>query len=183
MAILRAIRFLCVPAVIAVLVLGVASMLQGEWSRVGLSVGGFFVAMLVFAVAQNGIERGERGDVAALLGGVEAMLAIGDWQGALARTTQATALLSKSVKAVGQRSDQVGPLASTLVMHSVVLGGNGDIDGAQMASSRAIRILEKVPNPTHHAVELLENAREIEDGLRSCHGNSTAAMHFCRSMA
>lgn len=100
MAILRAARFLCALAALGVLALGMASLFKGEWGRVGLSAAALVVAMLVFAVAQNGIERAERGDVVSLLSGVESMLAIGDWQGALTRTTEVAALLSKSVQAV-----------------------------------------------------------------------------------
>jgi hypothetical protein len=161
---------------------GAVSVFQSEWGRLGLTAIAWFIAMLVFMVAQNGIERVERGDAAALLSGVDSLLARGDWQGALSRTTEATQLLSKSVKATGKRSDQIGPLASTLVMHSLVLGVIGDVDGAQSAASRAVRLLERLPNRTPLADEILTSARDVEDGLRSCSGDPSAAAQFCRSM-
>ena len=182
MAILRAVRFLCGMFAMGAFFVGAVSLFQGEWGRFGLSVLAWFVAMLVFVVAQNGIERAERADVAVLLIGVESLLARGDWQGALSRTTEATRILEKSVKAVGKRSDQVGPLASALVTHSLMLGGNGDVEGAQSAASRAIRLLERLPNRTPLAGEILANARDFEDGLRSCNGSQAAVVQLYRSM-
>jgi hypothetical protein len=182
MTILRAVRALCALIGVVAFIGGAISLFQVEWGRFGFWVLAWFVAMLVFGVAQNGIERAERGDVAGLLSGVESLAAVGDWQGALSRTTEATRILEKSVRAVGKRSDQVGPLASALVMHSLMLGANGDVEGAQSSASRATRLLERLPNPTPLGREILASAQDIEEGVRACNGNRAAVTQLCKNM-
>lgn len=183
MAILRAVRFGCGMLQMGILIVGVAALLRGEWAYSIAAVIGFFIIGSVFLYAQSGVERLERSTAAELIGRAEHLVVIGDWENALKSSTRATNLLAKSVRGAGSASELKGPLAAVLVAHSVLLGANGDIVGAHFASSRAVRILTKVADPTPLAWELLDTASRIQDGVRSRHGDDLDAMQFCRQMA
>ncbi len=181
MAVLRIIRFICALVGIGLFVFGVAALVGGDWAKVGMTAGAYVVLSFVWYSAHSAIERLEIADARDRTQVVSTMIEANDWHGALVASTKSVQQLRKSASN-GAGQNMSGPLAVTLVGHALLLGANGDLDGAQAALGRAVPTLHKhTASGNAAAMMSIEIANEAEEDLRRARG--AAGAQLCRQRA
>lgn len=181
MLVLRTVRFLCGLGGIASFVLGVIGLFQGNWILLGGSIVVWLILMMIWYSAHQAVERLELAEVQHLSRVTGTLISTGDWQGALAASTQTVQVLQRSARS-GAGAQMTGPLAAARVGHAFILGANGDIGGARDAIDSAIPVLNKLSAAGNAAaVMMLQIAAEADGRLRTA--SVHAAEQFCRQSA
>lgn len=127
---------------VGVFIWGVVSLVQLNWVSVAIAVVVFGVLGLVFMSVHTRLQRAELMAAFSLVDSVAMAARLGAWPEGLELSTKAVNILEKSLKR-DNGENMALPLATVLLLHSLMLGANGETQDAQSALSRAHPLIRK----------------------------------------